>query len=210
MKRFLFTTFLLSLLLNLQAQGYMRIHQKGGQHLDISIAETDSVTFVDSTDENQDSGGLHGSWLWGSQTAGYYELLTFNDDFTYTAYDKYFEYDFDTMTYGWYFQHGAMLTLQSNGFGYQRICKWFVTSLVTNALEVMTRMGPFTYYKLQPETIRLQPGGRLSLEDGEDVFFTDNTIVSFEDGRLYGNMPGETYILKKTNDSILAYKVIVE
>ena len=34
------------------AQDYMRIHYKSGAHIDIAIAEIDSVTFVDKDDYN--------------------------------------------------------------------------------------------------------------------------------------------------------------
>ena len=112
-------------------------------------------------------GSLVESWLWRDSDAGYYELLTFNEDKTYTGYDNYFTYGFDTMTYGWYAQVGAMLTLQSNGYGYNRRYNWFVMALTGNALDVMTKMGRFTYYRLQPEVIHLQAGGEpLGCEGG--------------------------------------------
>jgi len=54
-------------------------------------------------------------------------LLTFSEDHTYTGYDNYFAYGFDTMTYGWWGQIETVLTLQSNGYGYQRRYNWYVT-----------------------------------------------------------------------------------
>jgi len=125
----------------------MRIHYKSGVHTDIAIAEIDSLTFVEGdgykhdNDNVDEDASLVGSWLWGDIDAGYYELLTFNDDHTYTGYDNYFTYGFDTQTYGGYSHYGAMLTLQSNGFGYKRRYNWYVAALTGNALEVMTRMG---------------------------------------------------------------------
>ena len=148
----------LSLLLcsvSLMAQNTMRVHYKDGGELDLFIAKIDSVTFVEKT-TSEESASLTGVWLWGNQEQGYYELITINEDHTYTGYDNYFSYGFDTMTYGWWAQMGAMLTLQSNGFGYQRRYNWYITELTVNALGMMTKMGPFTYYKLQPETLRLQ------------------------------------------------------
>lgn len=199
------------------AQDYMRIHYKGGTHTDISVTEIDSITFVDvpyfdNGDEQGDGVSLNGSWFWGSQEAGYYELLTFNDDHTYTGYDNYFTYGFDTQTYGWYSHYGTMLTLQSNGFGYKRRFDWYVTALTKNALEVMTKMGSYTYYKLQPDIVRLRVGQSLSYATGESIIFVDGIITSIYDNKLFGLSPGTTYILKAVSDSdiVLAYKIIVE
>ena len=68
------------------AQDRMRIHYKNGGHTDVSIVDIDSLTFVKGVDDDvhENDASLKGSWLWGSQEAGYYELLTFNDDHTYT------------------------------------------------------------------------------------------------------------------------------
>ena len=87
----------------------------------MATEQIDSITFVDGSDLPVNEGNLVGSWLLGDADAGYYELLTFNEDKTYTGYDNYFTYGFDTMTYGWYAQVGAMLTLQSNGFGHKSL-----------------------------------------------------------------------------------------
>ena len=106
---------------NTLAQTHMRIHHKGGGYSDVATEQIDSITFVDGSDVSPVEGSLTGSWLWGDTEAGYYELLTFNEDKTYTGYDNYFMYGFDTMTYGWYAQVGAMLTLQSNGFGHKSL-----------------------------------------------------------------------------------------
>ena len=125
------------------AQNTMRVHYKNGTEQDILISEVDSVTFVEKVVPDEEV-SLTGSWLWGNREAGYYELLIFNDDHTYTGYDNYFSYGFDTKTYGWYSLYGNMLTLQSNGFGYKRMYNWFVLGLSNNALEVMTKMGGFT------------------------------------------------------------------
>ena len=126
------------------AQDYMRIHYKGGGYSDVAIEQVDSITFIKGDDAPSDSTtevSPTGSWLWGSQEQGYYELLTLSEDHTYTGYDNYFLYGFDLMTYGWWTQIGAMITLQSNGFGYQRRYNWYITELTENALGVMTKMG---------------------------------------------------------------------
>ena len=105
-----------------------------------------------------------------------------------------------------------MLTLQSNGFGYNRRYNWFVIGLTENALDVMTKMGRFTYYRLQPEVIHLQVGGE-SLEcDNDDNFvFADGVVVRIINGKLQGVSEGKTYILKYNAEKmlILSYKVIV-
>lgn len=80
----------------------MRIHYKNGGHSDVAIEQVDSITFIKGGDVPAAEVSLIGSWLWGSQEQGYYELLTFNGDHTYTGYDNYFSYGFDTMTYGWW------------------------------------------------------------------------------------------------------------
>ncbi|MCK8621046.1 hypothetical protein [Prevotella sp. E13-27] len=192
------------------AQNQIRIHYKGGTVSDIPIEEIDSVTFVQK-DTPVEEVTLIGSWLWGNQEQGYYELIAFNEDHTYTGYDNYFAYGFDTMTYGWWAQIGAMLTLQSNGFGYQRRYNWYVTELAENALGVMTKMGPFTYYKVQPELLHLQVNGTLECEEGDSLVFADGVIATIQDNKLVGLALGETYIQKYIADSkcIVAYKVVV-
>lgn len=192
------------------AQNQMHIHYKGGAVSDIPVEEVDSITFVQK-DTPAEEVTLIGSWFWGSQEQGYYELLTFNDDNTYTGYDYYFVYGFDTITYGWWTQIGAMITLQSNGFGYQRRYNWYITELTENALGVMTKMGPFTYYKLQTETLRVSINGTITCEEGESFVFADGVKVAIQDNKLVGLMPGETYIQKYIGASkrIVSYKVIV-
>lgn len=208
------TIHILALLLcsaTLMAQNTMRVHYKDGREQDISITQIDSVTFVDR-EAPEEAVTLTGSWLWGNRDAGYYELLTFSDDHTYTGYDNYFTYGFDTMTYGWFSWYGNMLTLQSNGFGYRRINNWYITSLGNNALEVMTRMGAYTYYRLQPETIYVPPYEQYDgFAEGDSIVFADGVIVKTEGGRLQGIMQGDTYILVKkgSEDKIFAYKVTV-
>ena len=194
------------------AQNIVRIHLTDGEYTDLSIARIDSITFLNSeriTIEPE----LSGSWLWGNIEQGYYELLTFANDHTYTGYDNYFMYGFETMTYGWWGQMGAMLSLQSNGFGYQRRYNWYVTDLTENALGVMTKMGPFTYYRLQDDVIRINKNDSLYFDQDEECVFADGIIVKQkEDNQLIGASEGETYILKKISPSqlIWAYKVIVE
>lgn len=202
---------LLGLSIACSAQNNMRIHYKGGAVSDIPVEEIDSITFVQKETPAEEL-TLIGSWFWGCQEQGYYELLTFNEDHTYTGYDYYFEYGFDTMTYGGWAQIGAMLTLQSNGFGYQRRYNWYVTELTENALGVMTKMGPFTYYKVQPETLGLQVNGTLACEEGDSFVFADGVRTTIQDNKLVGLTVGETYIQKHiaASNAILSYRVIVE
>lgn len=194
----------------LMAQNTMRIHYKDGTEQDISIPQVDSVTFINK-ELPENSVSLTGSWLWGDKEAGYYEILTFNTDKTYTGYDNYFTYGFDTMTYGFFSQYGTMLTLWSNGFGYQHRYNWYVTGLTENALSVMTKMGPFTYYRLRSEIVKLKAGETLSNSEDEYIF-ADGVIAQIIDGKLCGLAQGETYIFKMTisTQMIWAYKVVVE
>lgn len=211
----LITALLLATLhLTVSAQSIMRIHHKDGGLSDIAIEKIDSISFVSSTSTPaSDEASLKGDWLWGNVEAGYYELLTFNEDKTYTGYDNYFSYGFDTMTYGWYVQMGSMLTLQSNGYGYFFRYNWFVMGLTDNALDVMTKMGRFMYFRVQPEVIRLKVGGEPLSCDGNDSFvFADGVTASIAEGKLQGLAAGTTYIQKhfsETNKTV-AYKVVVE
>lgn len=160
-----------------------------------------------------DNASITGSWLWGDTEAGYYELLTFNDNKTYTGYDNYFTYGFDTMTYGWYMQMGSILTLQSNSFGYNRRYNWYILGLTDNAFDVMTKMGRYTYYRLQPEVLHLQAGGEpLAYKNGDYFLFADDVVTSIVNGGLQGEANGTTYVqmyIAKTSQ-IVAYKVVVE
>lgn len=208
------TVLILSLLVcgvSVMAQNTMRVHYKDGGDQDISISQIDSVTFLEKV-TLEEKVTLIGSWLWGNQEQGYYELLTINDDHTYTGYDNYFTYGFDTMTYGWWTQIGAMITLQSNGFGYQRRYNWYVTELTENALGVMTKMGPFTYYKLQPETLSLQVNEELICEKGDTFVFADGVMVTIQENKLLGLFAGVTYVQKyiAASNAIFSYKVIVK
>ena len=196
------------------SQNTMRIYYKDGTEQDIAISQIDSITFVekDSQDEKENV-TLIGSWLWVKKEAGYYELLTFNENQTYTGYDYYFSYGFDTQTYGWYSLYGNMLTLQSNGFGYRRRYNWFVTGMTGNALEVMTNMGAYIYYRLQPETIYIQDGESSAVFDNEvNIVFADGFIVKAQGNQFVGKAKGTTYILVSIaeQDKIVAYKVIVK
>lgn len=196
-----------------QAQDTMRIHYKGGGHSDVATEQIDSITFIKDGDAPAAEVSLIGAWLWGNQEQGYYELITISEDHTYTGYDNYFSYGFDTMTYGWWAQMGAMLTLQSNGFGYQRRYNWYLTELTENALGVMTKMGPFTYYKVQPETLHLQANGApLTCEGGDTFVFADGVMAKIHNNQLVGLFEGTTYIQKRiaASQTILSYKVIIE
>ncbi len=74
----------------------------------------------------------------------------------------------------------------------------------------MTRMGSFTYYKLQGDTLRLQKGSYLMCGDDESYVFADGVIARIEENRLVGVSPGTTYILKSVANRIYAYCVIIE
>lgn len=194
------------------AQTHMRIHLNGGIHTDVPIEKIDSITFIDGSKLPVDEACLTGSWLWGDAEAGYYELLTFNEDKTYTGYDNYFTYGFDTITYGWYAQMNSMLTLQSNGFGYNRRYNWLMIGLTDNALDVMTKMGHFVYYKLQPEIIYLHLGEEYQSGGETDSFiFADGVTATINESKLKGVKIGTTYAQKYDSESnlILSYKVVV-
>ena len=106
-----------------------------------------------------------------------------------------------------------MLNLWSNGYGYRRTYRWYVTGLTENALEVMTQMGSFIYYRIQPEVYSLKVGEELYLcKDGDYYVFTDGVKVLDDEGKLKGVCEGLTYILKYNAKSglIMAYKVKVE
>ena len=212
-KRFLVLLGLAIGVIGIHAQTHMRIHHKGGGHSDVPIEQMDSITFVDGSDLPDNEASLMGSWLWGDTEAGYYELLTFNEDKTYTGYDNYFTYGFDTMTYGWYMQMGSMLTLQSNGFGYKHRYNWLVKGLTGNALDVMTKMGRFVYYRLQPEVLHLQVGGEpLVYENGDSFVFADGVAARIVEGGLQGVTKGSTYVQMHIaeTDCIVAFKVLIE
>lgn len=210
-KRTIILICFLGAILQIAAQNTMRIYSKDGGVYEVLTENVDSITFVEK-DVQQQEASLMGSWLWGSSESGYYELLTFDEDYTYVGYDCYFTYGFDTKTYGFFSQYGTMLTLWSNGFGYQRRYTWYITGLAVNALSVMTKMGSFTYYRLQPEVIKLKVGEPFHGSGEEEFVFADGVVVRIEDNKLKGVTPGETYILKmdKPSQMIWAYKVMVE
>lgn len=195
------------------AQNTMRIHYKDGTEQDIFISQIDSITFVekDIYDEVENV-TLTSSWLWANKEAGYYELLTFNEDYKYTGYDYYFSYGFDTQTYGWFSLYGNMLTLHSNGFGYRRRYNWYIRSLTDNAFEVMTNMGAYTYYRLQPETIYINERESAVFDNEDSIVFADGVIVEAEGNQLVGKAKGTTYILVSIaeQNKIVACKVIVK
>lgn len=195
-----------------KAQNTMRINYKDGSIYEVPIESIDSITFIENTEDPYEA-SLFGEWFWGNKEMGYYELLAFNEDKTYTGYDNYFTYGFDTMTYGWFMQIGSMLTLQSNGFGYNSRYNWFVMGLTGNALDVMTKMGRYIYYRIQPEIYSLKIGEE-SYEciDGDYYVFTDGVKVFDNERKLKGIIEGTSYILKYDAKSglIMAYKVIIE
>lgn len=212
MNKLFFLLFMLAVTLQSRSQINMRIHLNDGGHSDVPIEQIDSITFVNGEYEHIEEVSLTGSWLWGDASSGYYELLTVNADYTYIAYDNYFMYGFDTMTYGWYFINGSLLMLQSNGVGYNRNYTWFVMGLTENALDVMTKMGRFTYYKLQQEPITLSVGDTVGCADGESFVFADGVKAVVDDGRLKAIASGVTYVLvsKPLSNVVVAYKVVVE
>lgn len=194
------------------AQNTMRINYKDGSISEVPIEHIDSITFVEKNEEAHEV-PLFGEWFWGSKEKGYYEVLAFNEDRKYTGYDYYLDYGFDTWTYGTYMTKGMMLNLWSNGYGYRRIYRWYVTGLTENALEVMTQMGSFIYYRIQPEVYSLKVGEELYLCKDDDYYvFTDGVKVLDDEGKLKGVCEGTTYILKYDAESglIMAYKVKVE
>ena len=86
--------------------------------------------------------------------------------------------------------------------GYNRRYNWFVMGLTENALDVMTRMGRFIYYRLQPKVIHLQAGGEpLECDGGDSFVFADGVVVSITDGKLQGVSRGTTYIQKYVADT---------
>ena len=194
------------------AQAHMRVHHKGGGVSYFPIEQIDSITFVEKIDEPQAT-SIIGEWLWGSREKGYYEVLSFNEDRTYTGYDYYLDYGFDTWTYGTYMANGIMLNLWSNGYGYRHTYRWFITALTENALDVMTQMGSFTYYRVQPEIYSLKVGEESHECIGNDYYvFTDGAKAIDNDGKLKGVSEGVTYVLKYDAASglIWAYKVVVK
>lgn len=200
------------MIVGLNAQNTMRINYHNGSIEDIAIENIDSITFLEKDIESNEASFI-GDWLWGSQEQGYYELLTFNDDRSYIGYDNYFVYGFDSMTYGRYAQNGTMLTLQSNGYGYNRRYTWFIMGLTDNSLDVMTKMGQFSYYRLQSETVYLQVSGEpLASDEGDSFVFADGVMVRIVDGKLYGMVTGTTYIQKyiASENRIVSYRVVVE
>ena len=193
------------------AQNTMCINYKDGSVYEVPIERIDSITFIEKKDA-QNEATLIGEWLWGSKEKGYYEVLTFNEDRTYTGYDYYLDYGFDTWTYGTYMANGIILNLWSNVYGYLRMYRWFVSTLTENALEVMTQMGSFIYYRVQSGTYSLKVGEEShECLDGEYYVFTDGAKVSDNEGKLKGIAEGVSYILKYDIKSglIMAYKVIV-
>lgn len=207
-------TFLFCLMTaGVMAQKNMRIAYKDGtvQHIDVS--RIDSITFVDAAAVPTPEATLTGGWLWAKKERGYYELLTFNSDKTFTGYDYYFDYGFPTQTYGTYMYNGSMLWLHSNAIGYFFNYRWFLLGLTSNALDVMTENGRFTYYRLQPDVIRLKVGGTpLACAENEEYTFTDDVYVKVDNGRLKALQTGKTYI-QKTNtatNTTLSYQVTIE
>ncbi len=197
----------------LWSQNTMRITYTDGTVQDVRVDRVSDITFTEVTDNPDSPASLLGTWMWGKLEAGYYEVITFNDDHTYIGDDCYFDYGFNTTTYGTYVNSGIQLNLRSNGYGYMRMFRWFVTSLTENALEVMTQTGPYVYYRLQTETFRLKAGGEpMDLGDDRQVVFADGVTAKVEDGKLYGIQSGTTYIqiLDKTSNIIQAFLLVVE
>lgn len=203
----------LLLTVTVAAQNSLRIHYHDGTHSDIPLNSIDSISFIDSSTTPADEATLTGTWVWAQRDMGYYEVLTFNADQTYTGYDNYFSYGFDTQTFGFYSHYGALLTLWSNGFGYQWRYQWLVTMLTGNALSVVTRSGPFTYYRLHPDVIRLTlADGPQPLPEGSTLLFTDGTIIdTTTEGHLQPLLPGSTYVLlhNTTTNLTWAYRVVI-
>lgn len=211
MQRLILILFVINICIKIDAQVSMRIHYNNGQHTDIPTSIIDSLTFV-TEDETQEESTLIANWFWGNRIKGYYELLTFNNNYTYTGYDYYFAYRFGTQTYGWYSHYGSMITVMSNGYGYQRRFNWFITTLTPNALEVITNMGSFTYYKLKDEILHLNVNESILCKDGDYFVFADGITATIEGNSLRGLSIGTTYVEKFSAKTglIYAYKLIVE
>ena len=191
----------------------LSVHLKDGTQMHVELAQVDSITFGNNGSTPPPAATVSGTWLWGSAEAGYYELLTLMADHTFAGYDNYFSYGFDVNTYGYYSLQGAMLTLRSYGYGYNRVYRWFVTGLSETALEVMTQMGHFVYYRLQPDVLRLKAGGEpFVAEETDKLLFADGVTARMEGNSLYGLLPGTTYVLLNHGhtDLTMAYKVVVE
>ena len=211
MKRILYITICLTVLcMSAYAQNTLRIHYKNGTTADVTIADVDSLSFVEKTSEPA-TATLAGSWFWGSVEAGYYELATFNTDNTFTAYDNMFSFGYETSAYGWYSQLGNMLVMRAYGYGYLRRYNWFVSTLTDNQLTVITEMGPFTYYRLQPDVIYMKLGDTLPLTQGETLVFADGVTLQSANNSLKALLPGTTYILKSITATVQTwgYKVVV-
>ena len=75
----------------------------------------------------------------------------------------------------------------------------------------MTKMGQFTYYKVQSEVLMLQVNGMLTCKEGDSFVFADGARATIQDNKLVGLMLGETYIQKyiAASKQILSYKLIV-
>ena len=192
------------------AQNTLRIHYKNGTTADVTIADVDSLSFIEKTSEPA-TATLAGSWFWGNVEAGYYELATFNADNTFTAYDNMFSFGYETSAYGWYSQLGNMLVMRAYGYGYLRRYNWFVSTLTDNQLTVITEMGPFTYYRLQPDVIYMKVGDTLPLSQGDTLVFADGVTLQAANNSLKALLPGTTYILKSITATghTWGYKVVV-
>lgn len=210
MKRLFVAIYLTVLCMSVFAQNTLRIHYKNGTTADVTIADIDSLTFTETTSEPA-TATLAGSWLWGNVEAGYYELATFNSDNTFTAYDNMFSFDYETNAYGWYSLLGNMLVMRAYDYGYLRRYNWFVSTLTENQLTVITEMGPFTYYRLQPDIIYMKVGDTLSLAQGETLIFADGVTLQVANNSLKALLPGTTYILKSvaTTGKTWGYKVVI-
>ena len=79
-------------------------------------------------------------------------------------------------------------------------------------LGVMTKMGPFTYYRLQPDIIHLKENESLSCDEGDSWVFADDVLARISGNTLVALAKGTTYVqkLNGATNTILAYKVIIE
>lgn len=107
----------------------------------------DSATFITTERVPQQEVSIIGTWHWESLEQGYSETMTFNADGRFTCTNHYFAYGFDSSTYGTYMFFSSMLTLVSNGYGYNLFNQWMVKELTDKKLTVLTKMGSYTYTK---------------------------------------------------------------
>ena len=151
------------------AQNTMRINYKDGSISEVPIGRIDSITFVEKNEEAHEV-PLFGEWFWGSNEKGYYEVLSFNEDRTYTGYDYYLDYGYDT----WMPPSGEIQSAASDKISHSRVCYtnfaakviiFFLNSiLLTQIFVPYARFCP----RLRPLPLNLPSSCRTSWQPGAD------------------------------------------